>query len=250
MLSEPEIWISFSTLFLMELVLGVDNIIFISLLAGDLPPKDQKTGRMLGVLFALLLRIGFLTTINWIMTLDNPLFNAAEWFGVPSGEWHDRFDISPKDIILLTGGLFLIYKSNLDIYNTIEKSERKHKKKYAHLWSTVLQIGLLDIVLGIDSVITAVGMANSVGVMIAAVGFAMTLMLFAANTLGNFVNKHPSLKLMALAFLLLIGITLIAEGIDEQIPKGYIYFAMGFSMFFEILILRLVKTKKIRVNAS
>jgi predicted tellurium resistance membrane protein TerC len=248
MLSNPEIWMSFFTLFLMELVLGVDNIVFISLLANDLPQRLHHKGRILGVALALLLRIFLLSAISWIMSLQKPFLNPAEWFNIYQGELHEKADLSGRDLILIAGGIFLIYKSVVNIHETIEKVEKKHRKRTASFWPTVLQIGVLDLVLGIDSVITAVGMAKHLGVMIAAICASMIIMLVASAGVGRFVKKHPSVKLLALAFLLLIGVSLLMEGIEQSIPKGYIYFAMCFSIFVEFLILRLVKAKKITVN--
>ena len=240
--SDPEIWASLLTLIVMEIVLGIDNIVFISILTGKLPVHEQKKGRLFGLGFALVTRILLLLSITWVMTLTSPLFNVAEWFGKNEGPWHERLAISGRDLILILGGLFLIYKSNREIYDSLEgMGQPEEVKKTMSFWGTVVQIGLLDIVFGLDSVITAVGMADHVGVMIAAVVVAMIFMMIASGKLSNFVNMHPSVKLLALAFLLLIGISLIAEGIEQPIAKGYIYFAMGFSIFVEFLILRLVK---------
>ena len=245
--SDPEIWASLLTLIVMEIVLGIDNIVFISILTGRLPVQEQKKGRLFGLGFALVTRILLLLSITWVMTLTSPLFNVAEWFGNNDGNWHERLAISGRDLILITGGLFLIYKSNREIYDSLEGAEQSEEvRKTMSFWGTVIQIGLLDIVFGLDSVITAVGMADHVGVMIAAVVVAMIFMMIASGKLSNFVNTHPSVKLLALAFLLLIGISLIAEGIEQPIAKGYIYFAMGFSIFVEFLILRLVKKKGYR----
>jgi predicted tellurium resistance membrane protein TerC len=241
-LSDPQIWASLFTLIIMEIALGIDNIIFISILTTKLPQHLQQKGRVFGLGLALITRILLLLSITWVMTLSTPLFNAAEWVGVSDGEWHTRLSISGRDLILILGGLFLIYKSNKEIYDSLEGIAKPDNSKAPRsFWGTVLQIGLLDIVFGLDSVITAVGMAEHVEVMVAAVIVAMVLMMIASRSLGNFVNQHPSVKLLALAFLLLIGVSLIAEGIEQPIAKGYIYFAMGFSILVEILILRLVK---------
>ncbi|MDQ3278266.1 MAG: TerC family protein [Bacteroidota bacterium] len=242
-LSDPAIWASFLTLVIMEIVLGIDNIVFISLLTGKLPLHQQKRGRVLGLSFAMVTRILLLLSITWVMTLKQPVFNAAEWVGIQEGTWHERFSISGRDLILIVGGLFLIYKSNKEIYDSLEGIGKPDTVRVSSFWGTVIQIGLLDIVFGLDSVITAVGMSDHVGVMIAAVIVAMIFMMLASGTLSDFVNKHPSVKLLALAFLLLIGISLVAEGIEQPIAKGYIYFAMGFSIFVEILFLKLVKKK-------
>jgi predicted tellurium resistance membrane protein TerC len=239
---EPQNLASLFTLLIMEIVLGIDNIVFITLLSGQLPKTQQTKGRILGLSLALLFRILMLISISWVMTLTHTLFNPADWFGIKD-PWHERLAISGRDLILLAGGLFLIYKSNKEIHDSLEGIGKIKKHQPSTLWPTVLQIGLLDIIFGLDSVITAVGMSNHLGVMITAVVIAMFLMMLASRSLSDFVNKHPSVKLLALAFLLLIGVSLIAESIDQPISKGYIYFAMSFSIFVEFLILRLVKKK-------
>jgi predicted tellurium resistance membrane protein TerC len=244
-LSDPQIWASFLTLLIMEIVLGIDNIVFISILTNRLPPHQQKTGRLFGLGFALFTRILLLFSITWVMTLIQPLFNAGEWIGINDGNWHERLSISGRDLILIFGGFFLMYKSTREIYDSLEGGgEHGSVAKPLSLWGTVVQIGLLDIVFGLDSVITAVGMSDHLGVMIAAVVISMIFMVIASKGLSDFVHKHPSVKLLALAFLLLIGISLIAEGIEQPIAKGYIYFSMGFSIFVEILVLRLAKKKQ------
>jgi predicted tellurium resistance membrane protein TerC len=242
-LSDPQIWLSFLTLLVMELVLGIDNLVFISLLSNELPLKQQKRARILGITLALGLRILMLTMISWVMSLTQPFINLAGWFEIHGGAWQKRLELSGRDVIMLTGGLFLIYKSNREIYETIEKTSKLHKTIPSSFWGTVLQIGFLDLVLGIDSVITAVGMANHLFVMIVAVTIAMVFMLIASETLSRFVSSHPSIKLIALAFLLLVGISLVAEGVNEPIAKGYIYFAMAFSIFIECLLLRFMKNR-------
>lgn len=247
-LSDPQIWASFLTLVIMEIVLGIDNIVFISVLTGRLPHHQQRKGRILGMAFALVVRVLLLLSITWVMTLRHPLFNAGEWIGISDGEWHERLSISGRDLILIIGGLFLIYKSNKEIYDSLEGDDESGEAPSLSFWGTVVQIGLLDLVFGLDSVITAIGMSGNLGVMIAAVVIAMIFMLVAARKLSTFVSKHPSVKLLALAFLLLIGVSLIAEGIEQPIAKGYIYFAMGFSIFVEALILRLVKKKGLPVQ--
>lgn len=240
-LSDPNILASFLTLVLMETVLGIDNIVFISILTGKLPAHQQKRGRILGMGLALLVRILLLLSISWIMTLTTDLFNLAEWLGIKNELWLERFSISGRDLVLIIGGLFLIYKSNIEIHESLEGPVTTRETKPLSLTQTVIQIGLLDIVFGLDSVITAVGMADHVEIMIAAVIVAMIFMLLASGALGSFIEKHPSVKLLALAFLLLIGVSLVAEGIEMPIPKGFIYFAMAFSIFVEILILKQVK---------
>jgi predicted tellurium resistance membrane protein TerC len=240
-LSSPEIWAALLTLIIMELVLGIDNIVFISLLAGELPHNQQKKATTLGLGLALLMRIALLVSISWVMTLTQPLFNLANWFGLQDIRWQQRLSISGRDLILLLGGLFLLFKSNKEIYDTIEGKTQKHAAQPKSLWGTVLEIGLLDIVFGLDSVITAVGMTDHLGVMIAAVGVAMFFMMIASEKISGFVNQHSSVKLLALAFLLLIGTSLIAAAIDEPIAKGYIYFSMAFSIFVVALIVRFSK---------
>jgi len=244
LLTSTEAWAAFLTLCIMEIILGVDNIVFISIQTDKLPQEQQKKARNLGLLFALFTRIILLLSITWIMTLTEPLFNIADWFGI-GGEWHERLSISGRDLILLGGGFFLMYKSIKEIHESVE-AEPEHEekpKKPATMMTTIIQIGLLDIVFGLDSVITAVGMADDIEIMIAAVVVSMFFMIFSLNYISKFVNEHPSVKILALSFLLLIGISLIAESIEEPIAKGYIYSAMAFSIFVEILVLRSAKNK-------
>ena len=238
LLTNPEAWASFIALVVMEIILGIDNIIFISILTGRLPEHQQKKGRILGIGFALVTRIILLLSITWVMTLTNPLFNVAEWFGIHDGKWHEMFEISGRDIILIVGGLLLLYKSVHEIHGSLEGHKDETKPKQLSFVGTIIQIGILDIVFGLDSVITAVGMADHVEIMIAAVVISMIFMVVAVNPVGNFVNRHPSIKILALSFLILIGVALIAEGIETPIAKSNIYFAMGFSMFVQYLILR------------
>lgn len=244
LLTSGEAWAAFLTLCLMEIILGVDNIVFISIQTDKLPQEQQKRARHLGLLFALFTRIVLLLSITWIMTLTEPLFNIAEWFGI-DGEWHERLAISGRDLILLAGGLFLMYKSIKEIHENVEAEPEVYDtgKPPATLMTTIIQIGLLDIVFGLDSVITAVGMADDVEIMIAAVVVSMIFMVFSLNFISKFVNEHPSVKILALSFLLLIGISLIAESIEQPIAKGYIYSAMAFSIFVEILVIRSAKNK-------
>ena len=248
LLSDPAVWASFLTLVIMEIVLGIDNIVFISILTDKLPVEQQKKGRMLGLAFALITRIILLLSITWVMTLTTPLFNVADWFGI-TGEWHDKLSISGRDLILLLGGLFLLYKSIHEIHGSLEGSHHEDKTtKRLNFTQTIIQIGILDIVFGLDSVITAVGMADHIEIMIAAVVVSMIFMILTVNTISDFVNKHPSIKILALSFLLLIGIVLVAESIDQHISKGYIYFAMGFSIFVEFLVLK-INSKKAKSEA-
>jgi predicted tellurium resistance membrane protein TerC len=230
-IAQPETWIAFLTLVALELVLGVDNVIFISILAGKLPQDEQKKARTTGIMLAVVTRILLLLSLSWIISLTEPLFTI---FG---------FDISGRDLVLLVGGLFLIWKSVHEIHQKLEGQEGEASAKVrAAFWSVIIQIMLLDIVFSLDSVITAVGMVNEVVIMIAAVVIAAVVMVFTSTPLAHFVERHPTIKMLALSFLLLIGFTLIVEGLHQHIPKGYIYFAMGFSVFVEMLNLRIRQT--------
>lgn len=244
-LSSPEAWISLLTLTVLEIVLGIDNIIFISILSGKLPEHQQKKGRQLGLGLAMITRVLLLLSLTWIMKLTSPLFNIGEWFGVDSQEWLSKLAISGRDLILIIGGIFLIYKSTHEIHEKLESAEEHEVKGKVYSFSGVIvQILLLDIVFSLDSVITAVGMAEHVEVMIAAVIIAVIIMMVSAGAISNFVNQHPTVKMLALSFLLLIGVSLLAEGLDQHIPKGYIYFAMAFSVLVEMLNLKMKKGKK------
>jgi predicted tellurium resistance membrane protein TerC len=225
--SDPAAWIALLTLTVLEIVLGIDNIIFISILSGKLPENEQKKGRMVGLVLAMVTRILLLLSLSWIMKLTAPLFNL---FGQ---------EVSGRDLILIVGGLFLIFKSTTEIHNKLEGEEESTDRKANSFASVIIQIALLDIVFSLDSVITAIGMADEVSIMIAAVVIAVGFMLVFANSISNFVHKHPTVKMLALAFLLLIGVTLIAEGFEQHISKGYIYFAMAFSVFVEMLNLKM-----------
>jgi len=229
-LTSPETWIALLTLTVLEIVLGIDNVIFISILAGKLPAGEQPRARTVGLTLAMVTRILLLLSLTSIMRFTRPLFSP---FGNP---------VSGRDLILLAGGLFLIWKSTREIHDRLEGEEGSHNVKAgATFGSVIVQIALLDIVFSLDSVITAVGMVRQVGVMIAAIVLAVLVMLMAAGTISDFVNRHPTLKMLALSFLLLIGVTLIADGLGQHIPKGYVYFAMGFSVFVESLNLRLAR---------
>ncbi len=244
-LTNPEIWISLITLTVLEIVLGIDNIIFISIMASKLPAKKQKKARQLGLALAMITRVLLLLSLSWIMTLTSPLFNAGEWIGLSEGELFDKFAISGRDLILLSGGLFLIYKSTTEIHDKLEGEEHKTETKAVITFSgVIIQILILDIVFSLDSVITAVGMADHIEVMIAAVIIAVIVMMLSAGGISDFVNKHPTVKMLALSFLLLIGVSLLAEGFEQHIPKGYIYFAMAFSVLVEMLNLKMNKGKK------
>lgn len=229
-LSDPQIWIAFLTLTVLELVLGIDNVIFISILSGKLPPKDQAKARYIGLALALVMRVILLFSLTWVMGLTEPLFTVA------------GLGISGRDLILLVGGLFLIAKSTHEIHGSLEGAEGESSKKiYAGFTSVIIQIMLLDIVFSLDSVITAVGMVSNISIMIGAVVVSIIAMMLFAGPIGAFVQRHPTIKMLALAFLLLIGVTLIAEGLHQHISKGYIYFAMAFSVVVEALNMALRK---------
>ena len=229
-LTSPETWIALLTLTVLEIVLGIDNIIFISILAGKLPAGAQRRARTVGLALAMVTRILLLLSLTGIMRFTQPLFSLV---GHP---------FSGRDLILLLGGLFLIWKSTREIHDKLEGEEgQQNVKAGATFASVIIQIALLDIVFSLDSVITAVGMVRQVGVMIAAIVLAVLVMLLAAGAISDFVHRHPTLKMLALSFLLLIGVTLIADGLGQHIPKGYVYFAMGFSVFVESLNLRLAR---------
>lgn len=227
-LSDPTTWVAFLTLVALELVLGVDNVIFISILAGKLPVEQQKRARSVGIMLAVVTRILLLLSLSWIIGLTEPLFSVGP------------FHISGRDLVLISGGLFLLWKSVHEIHQKLEGEEGHASAKVrASFWSVIIQIMLLDIVFSLDSVITAVGMVDHIAIMVAAVIIAASVMVFTATPLANFVERHPTIKMLALSFLLLIGFTLIVEGLHQHIPKGYIYFAMGFSVLVEMLNLRL-----------
>jgi predicted tellurium resistance membrane protein TerC len=226
-LSSPEAWIALATLTVLEIVLGIDNIIFISILAGRLPAAEQAKARRLGLLLAMVMRVGLLFSLAWIVRLTSPLF--ALW----------GHEISGRDLILILGGLFLLAKSTHEIHDKLEGEAAEREGRAAVSFAGVLvQIMLLDIVFSLDSVITAVGMANELAVMVAAVVIAVGVMMVAAGSISAFVDRHPTVKMLALSFLLLIGLSLLLEGFDQHIPKGYVYFAMGFSVFVEMINLR------------
>ena len=245
LLSSPEVWISLLTLTVLEIVLGIDNIVFISILADKLPEHQQKKARQMGLGLAMITRVLLLLSLSWIMKLVTPLFNVGDWLGLTDPEWLEKLAISGRDLILLIGGLFLIYKSTSEIHHKLEGEEENMKVGKVHSFSsTIVQILILDIVFSLDSVITAVGMADHIAIMIAAVMIAVVIMMISAGAISDFVNSHPTVKMLALSFLLLIGVSLIAEGLEQHIPKGYIYFAMAFSVLVEMLNLRTKRIKK------
>ena len=226
-LLDPQVWIAFLTLTVLEIVLGIDNVVFIAILVDKLPTAQQGKARLIGLLLAMLMRIALLFSLSWILGLTAPLFTI----------WQT---VSGRDLILLLGGLFLIAKSTYEIHHKLEGEEGHASARVtASLASVLVQIILLDIVFSLDSVITAVGMTNRLGIMITAVIVAVLFMMVFAGAISAFVNRHPTVKILALSFLLLIGTTLIIEGLHQHISKGYIYFAMAFSVFVEMLNLRL-----------
>lgn len=233
-ISSPQAWVALLTLTLIEIVLGIDNIVFVSILAGKLPKEEQRRARTLGLALAMTMRIALLLSIVWIMRLTQPLFQVLS------------VEISGRDLILMIGGLFLIWKSTREIHERLEGAAEGDGpgKVRVTLLSVLTQIALLDIVFSLDSVITAVGMASDIPVMIAAIVCAVGVMLVSSAAISDFVDAHPTVKMLALSFLMLIGTTLIAEGLDFHIPKGYVYFAMAFSVFVEMLNLRERKTRK------
>ena len=228
MLADPQVWIAFATLTALELVLGIDNIIFISILVDRLPAHQRERARRLGLFGAMFMRIGLLLVLAWIIGLTAPLVTVL-------GE-----EISGRDVILIGGGLFLLWKSVHEIHNSLEGVEESGVKVAAAGFGAVIaQIAIIDIVFSLDSVITAVGMVDEIGVMVAAIVIAVMVMLVAARPIGEFVDRHPTIKMLALSFLILVGVALVAEGWDYHLPKGYIYFAMAFAVAVEMLNLRM-----------
>lgn len=232
-IASPEAWIALLTLTVLEIVLGIDNIVFISILSGKLPEHQRERARTVGLLLAMFTRILLLFSISWVMQLTSPLFEIV------------GRAISGRDLILIGGGLFLLYKATHEIHDKLEGAEGEGDRKVVPTFAGVItQILILDIVFSLDSVITAVGMADELAVMVIAVVAAVGVMLFAAGPISRFVENHPTVKILALSFLLLIGMTLVADGFGQHIPKGYIYFAMGFSIFVEMVNLRVRAQQK------
>ncbi|HYG67113.1 MAG TPA: TerC family protein [Anaeromyxobacteraceae bacterium] len=235
LLSQPATYVSLLTLAALEIVLGIDNVVFLTILAGRLPKEQQGKARQLGLAFALVTRVLLLFAISWVMGLTRPLFSIV-------GQ-----AVSGRDLILLVGGLFLIGKATFEIHDKLEVKHEEHGARAATgavFWSVIVQIGLLDIVFSLDSVITAVGMAEHLSIMVAAVVVAMGVMLAFANPIGEFVERHPTMKMLALSFLILIGVMLVAEAFHQHVPKGYIYFAMAFSLVVELLNMRMRKASE------
>jgi predicted tellurium resistance membrane protein TerC len=227
-LGDPQAWIGFVTLAVLEVVLGIDNLIFISILVGKLPARDQPLARRLGLGLAMIGRIGLLLSLSWVVRLTQPLFTVV-------GQ-----EISGRDLVLIVGGLFLLAKSTHEIHDRLEGEEGHSSARVAPSFRSVLiQVMLLDLVFSLDSVITAVGMVNRISVMVAAVITAVAVMMVFAGKVSDFIHRHPSVKMLALSFLLMIGVMLIAEGFDQHIPKGYVYFSMAFSVFVEALNIRM-----------
>ena len=242
LLVSPEAWIAFFTLTALELVLGIDNIIFISILVDRLPKESRERTRRIGLFFAMFMRIGLLLLLTWMVGATDPLFSLL---GHP---------FSPRDVILFLGGLFLLWKSTQEIHQLLEGEEEGHsdKKVKASFAAIIMQIMVIDLVFSLDSIITAVGMARDVAVMIAAVVASVGLMMLFARGIGEFVSAHPSIKMLALSFLLIVGMALAAEGLGHHVPKGYIYFAMAFSLAVEMLNLRMRKNlaKPVKLHES
>jgi predicted tellurium resistance membrane protein TerC len=240
-LTDPQVWLAFLTLTALEIVLGIDNIIFISILVGRLPPEQRARGRTIGLSLAMITRILLLLSITWVMGLSADLFSVM------------GRGVSGRDLILFGGGLFLMAKSTLEIHGSLEGEEAQREAKgRATFGSVIIQIAIIDIVFSLDSVITAVGMADQVEVMIAAVVVAVFVMMFLAGPISDFVDRHPTIKMLALSFLILIGVALVGEGLGFHIPKGYIYFAMAFSVAVEMLNIqvrkRMIRTEPVHLR--
>jgi len=240
-IADPQAWVALGTLTLLEIVLGIDNIIFIAILAAKVEKSRQDQARKIGLMLAMVTRIGLLFSLTWIMRLTQPLFVVFEQA------------ISGRDIILILGGLFLLGKSTVEIHDKLEGEEEKRDGRgHASFFNVIFQIMLLDIVFSLDSVITAIGLADQLAIMVIAVVIAVIFMLIFVNKISAFVEAHPTIKILALSFLLLIGVSLIGEGLEMHIPKGYVYFAMAFSVFIEMLNMKLrtKKTKPVKLRSS
>ena len=240
-LSDPQLWIAFFTLTALELVLGIDNIIFISILVDKLPPDQRETARKIGLFLAMFMRVGLLLVLSWIVGLTAPMFTVLSE------------PISGRDLILIAGGVFLVWKSTKEVHQLTEGEEGHASAKVkASFGAIIMQIILIDMVFSLDSIITAVGMVDQVSVMIAAVVASVGLMMLFAKAIGDFVSAHPSIKMLALSFLLVVGVMLIAEGFDHHVPKGYVYFGMAFSLIVEMLNIhmRRKKSRKVQLNPA
>jgi len=247
-LLDPNVWVAFAMLTALEIVLGIDNIIFISILVGRLPPEQRDKARRLGLGFAMVSRLALLFSLTWVMGLTEDLFRVA------------GNGISGRDLVLLFGGLFLLYKASHEIFDAVEAHEDGQpghgpgqvsaSARASLFWATIAQIGVIDIVFSLDSVITAVGMVDQIAVMIAAVVASVAVMLFAARPIGEFVDRHPSVKVLALAFLVMIGMALTAEAFDVHVPKGYIYAAMAFSLAVEALNIRARRKRRLPAGGT
>ncbi len=237
-MANPEAWVALATLTALEIVLGIDNIIFISIVVGRLPEERRNRARILGLGLAMITRILLLLSLAWMMRLTSPLFTVLE------------YEISGRDLILILGGMFLLWKSTQEIWESLEGAEEgEHEVKVSSkYWMVLGQIAIIDIVFSLDSVITAVGMADDVPVMVIAIIIAVGVMMFAAKSIGEFVDDHPSVKMLALSFLILVGVALIGEGLEMHIPKGYIYFAMAFSLVVEMMNIRARKKRAVPVE--
>ena len=240
MLTDPEIWVAFATLAALEIVLGIDNIVFISVLTGRLPPAQRARARLIGLSLAMVMRIALLLSLSWVMGLTSDLFRL----------W--GFGISGRDLILLVGGAFLIAKATREVHNSLELDEHGGRAgaAAAGLGAVLVQIALIDVVFSLDSVITAVGLVEEVPVMVAAIVVAVLVMMLAAGQVAAFVENNPTIKMLALAFLVLIGFALVVEGLDFAVPKGYIYFAMAFSFGVELLNIRASKRKRVKLRKA
>lgn len=240
-IASPEAWVALATLTTLEIVLGIDNIIFISILVGRLPESQRDKGRVIGLALAMLTRLALLFSITWVMRLENT------WLSI-LGQ-----DLSGRDFILIIGGLFLLTKSTREIHSSLEIEEESHSARtQPSFFSVLIQIAILDIVFSLDSVITAVGLVDQVSIMVIAIVVAVGVMLFASKSISDFVDANPTIKMLALSFLILVGMTLIAEGFDAHIPKGYIYFAMAFSLAVEFLNITMRKrqTRNLKLHKS
>jgi predicted tellurium resistance membrane protein TerC len=249
-IASPEAWIALVTLTALEIVLGIDNIIFISILVGRLPEQQRNRARVQGLALAMITRILLLLSLAWMMRLTEPFFTLMPELAATTGDHHlrDALGISGRDLILILGGLFLLWKSAQEIYESMEGDPAESAVRVpSRYWMVLAQIAIIDIVFSLDSVITAVGMAKHVPVMVIAIVLAVGVMMLAAKSIGDFVDAHPSIKMLALSFLILVGVVLIAEGLGQHLPKGYIYFAMAFSVAVEMLNIR---ARKLRSEAT